>query len=278
MPSENISDYKLGDLSENNDKIVSLSFDFEEFDVPLENGKDIDMSEQMRISHVGAEKILDILKTHNVRATFFCTLQFAKNAPDIIGRIIQEGHELASHGCYHSSFAVSHLAESKEGLEKICGQRVYGYRTPRMARLDEMEVAKAGYEYNSSLNPTFIPGRYNNFRKPAVKFTQHGIIQIPASVSPVFRLPMFWLGLHNYPMWLYLLLAKWTLERRRTLVIYMHPWEFYDLNEIKEKYSLSWLMTHNCGEQLAKRLNTLIERLKKENAQFITMHEWAIHK
>ena len=256
-------------------KLVALSFDIEEFDVPLENGRDIPFSEQMRISRYGAHKILDIMKRHEVRATFFCTANFAENAPDVVKRIVDEGHEVASHGCYHSDFKMDHLAESKARLEKLSGQSVYGYRMARMAPLAESDVANAGYEYNSSLNPTFIPGRYNNTDLPATKFEKDGVVQIPASVSPIFRLPLFWLGLHNYPFWLYKKLAKWTLADRKALVIYMHPWEFYNLHELKQKYALSWIMTHNCGNALEKRLCSLIECLKKSDADFVTMHTLA---
>lgn len=256
-------------------KLVALSFDIEEFDVPLENGRDIPFAEQMRISHYGAIKILDIMKRYGLRATFFCTARFAENATDVVKRIVAEGHEIASHGCYHSEFKLEHLAESKARLENASGCEVYGYRMARMAPLAEIEVAKAGYEYNSSLNPTFIPGRYNNADMPATKFEKDGVIQLPASVSPIFRLPLFWLGLHNYPMWLYRQLAKWTLADRKALVIYMHPWEFYNLHEIMQKYALSWIMTHNCGSALEKRLSSLIECLQKCDAEFVTMHELA---
>lgn len=256
--------------------MVSLSFDIEEFDVPLENGREISFEEQMRISHYGAMRILDIMKRYGIHATFFCTARFAENALDVVQRIVKEGHEIASHGCYHSDFKIEHLAESKKRLEAVSGMKVYGYRMARMAPLEEAEVAKAGYEYNSSLNPTFIPGRYNNTSLPATKFEKDGVVQLPASVSPLFRLPLFWLGLHNYPMWLYSLLAKWTLRKRKALVIYMHPWEFYNLHEIKDKYALSWIMTHNCGVKLEKRLSSLIETLKKSGAKFVTMHELAV--
>lgn len=255
--------------------MVSLSFDIEEFDVPLENGIDIPFEEQMRISHYGALRILDVMKRYGLRATFFCTVRFAENAPDVVARIVNEGHEIASHGCCHSDFKIEHLAESKARLETVSGRTVYGYRMARMALLSEKEVANAGYEYNSSLNPTFIPGRYNKTNMPATKFIKDGVIQIPASVSPVFRLPLFWLGLHNYPMWLYKFLARWTLARRKALVIYMHPWEFYNIHEMDRKYSLSWIMTHNCGVALEKRLCSVIECLQNINAEFVTMHELA---
>ena len=81
---------------------VLLSFDTEEFDVPREHGVDISMEESMRISRTGTIRILDVLRNNGVRATFFCTTNFASNAPDVMERIVAEGHEVAAHGCDHS--------------------------------------------------------------------------------------------------------------------------------------------------------------------------------
>ena len=43
------------------------------------------------------EKILDILKEQGVRATFFVTMEYVKNNPQIIKRMLDEGHEIGSH-------------------------------------------------------------------------------------------------------------------------------------------------------------------------------------
>ena len=64
--------------------MVLLSFDTEEFDVPREHGVDISLGEGMRVSVDGTRKILDCLKANGVKATFFCTGNFAKQAPDVI--------------------------------------------------------------------------------------------------------------------------------------------------------------------------------------------------
>ena len=88
--------------------MILLSFDIEEFDMPLEYGKEIDFQDQINISISGTNHILDILEKHKVKATFFSTVVFAQNAPDIIKRIIRSGHELASHSYYHSSFKLEH--------------------------------------------------------------------------------------------------------------------------------------------------------------------------
>ena len=257
-------------------KKVAISFNIEEFDVPLENGCDIAFDEQMRISRYGAERILDIVTEAGIKVTFFCTVRFAESAPDLIRRMVEGGHEIASHGYYHSDFKPEHLLESRQCLESLTGVSVYGFRMARMMPVADSDIAAAGYEYNSSLHPTFIPGRYNHFDKPAGKFECDGVVQIPASVTPGLRLPLFWLALHNYPMWLYMALVKWTLRHRGALVVYMHPWEFYNLHDIKDLYSLSPIMTHNCGAVLEARLRKLIAELRCDGAEFVGMHELAV--
>src|SRR3712207_7130819 len=73
--------------------MILLSFDIEEFDVPLEHGVDLAMEEQIRISTAGTETILDILKAKGVKATFFCTANFALRSAAVVRRIVDEGHE-----------------------------------------------------------------------------------------------------------------------------------------------------------------------------------------
>src|SRR6478609_7109028 len=134
-------------------KKIMLSFDIEEFDMPEEYGRSISFEEKIDVSTRGTKIILDLLKNHNIRATFFSTVEFAKNAKPLIERINSEGHELASHGCFHSSFNDDHLAQSKIELEKISGQKVNGFRMPRMKKVNNNAANQVGYNYNSSLNP-----------------------------------------------------------------------------------------------------------------------------
>jgi len=55
------------------------------------------------------------------------------------------GHEIASHGFYHSSFETADLRKSKEALEELTGQPVNGFRMARMMPVEEEEIHKAGY-------------------------------------------------------------------------------------------------------------------------------------
>ena len=43
------------------------------------------------------EKVLDILKQYDVKATFFVTMEYVTHNPDIITRMIDEGHEIGNH-------------------------------------------------------------------------------------------------------------------------------------------------------------------------------------
>ena len=177
---------------------ILLSFDIEEFDVPREHGVELPMEEQARISIAGTEAILDILKEHQVKATIFSTANFAQLAPAVITRLLNEGHELASHGYYHWTFETADLKRSKDALETQTGITIRGYRQARMMPVAEQEVQRAGYTYNSSLNPTFIPGRYMHLSAPRTYFMKEGILQIPASVTPILR--SFGYRVTTYPL------------------------------------------------------------------------------
>ncbi|WP_264521911.1 polysaccharide deacetylase family protein [Flavobacterium sp. N1994] len=253
--------------------MVLLSFDIEEFDLPLEYNKSIDFIDQISISVEGTTAILNILKKHHVKATFFSTATFAIHAPEIIKRIIDEGHEIASHNYYHSDFKVEHLKLSREKLEELTGQEVHGFRMPRMQPVDEIEIFNAGYQYNSSLNPTYIPGRYNNFKKPRTFFKEKGVLQIPASVSPIIRFPLFWLSFHNLPLSIYEFLCKQTLKKDGYLNLYFHPWEFTNLNQ-PERFNFPGYVSKNSGVSMIHRMDLFIEWLKKENYSFVTFKEF----
>lgn len=50
-------------------------------------------------------KVLDTLKEKNVPAAFFCTLDHIKRQPELIARMIKEGHIVGNHSATHPSFA-----------------------------------------------------------------------------------------------------------------------------------------------------------------------------
>lgn len=255
--------------------MILLSFDTEEFDVPREHGVDYNtLKEGMEVSRYGTSRILDCLQECGVRATFFCTTNFATHAPEIMKRIIEEGHEVAAHGCDHWSPRPEDVITSKKTLEVLTGMPVKGYRQPRMFKVNIAELARQGYIYNASLNPAFIPGRYMHITTPRTVFMQNGVLQIPASVTPLLRIPMFWLSLHNFPLWLYKALYRRIIKHDGYFNTYFHPWEFYPLGEHPE-LKMPFIIKHNAGQAMYDRLKHIIKDLQNTGATFVTYSEFA---
>jgi len=254
--------------------MITLGFDVEEFDMPLEYGKTLPFTEQLSISTTGTLLVLDLLKEADIKATFFCTAHYALHQPEVILRIVNEGHEIASHGYYHSEFKPQHLEQSKLLLEKITGQPVTGYRMARMMPVDESEIAKAGYQYNSSINPTWIPGRYNNLKKPRKWFFDEGVLQIPASVSARLRFPLFWLTFHNLPMSAIKRMSAGAIKKDGYLNLYFHPWEFTDLDN-PAKFGFPSYVSKNSGQPFANRLKDFIKWAQLKNYTFARTCDFA---
>ena len=251
-------------------KTVLLSFDTEEFDVPREHGVPYSLEEGMKVSMEGTTLILDILQKYSIKGTFFCTGNFADHAPQIIQRIVDEGHEVACHGVDHWQPKETDPIHSKQIVERVSGQRIVGYRQPRMFPVKDDVLLQAGFKYDSSLNPTCIPGRYWHLTEPRTWFKRGALIEIPASVTPWFRFPLFWLALHNLPQWIYQRLVFRTLNHDGYFLTYFHPWEFYPLYKHPE-FRLPFIVKRNSGEKMAERLEKVIRSLQQKGCEFSTV-------
>lgn len=96
-------------------------------------------------SHTPA--ILDVLASFQVSATFFVMTPAARAHPQVVRRILSEGHRIGLHGPDHQSLlgmstrqAVESVKRARDELEQITGTAVrlyrppYGHHTPRQAR------------------------------------------------------------------------------------------------------------------------------------------------
>lgn len=235
---------------------ILLSFDVEEFDMPLEYQQQVPLQEQMETGSYGLKTMMQVVDATPVKGTFFTTARFAQHYPDAI-RMLAGKHEIASHTFYHSDFEVSHLLDSRKVLEQITGSPVYGLRMPRMRKVEMADVMAAGYRYDSSVNPTWIPGRYNNLHLSRTLYTDNGMLRLPASVSPHLRIPLFWLAFKNMPYHVFKILTLQTLAYDGYVCLYFHPWEFIDISHYQiPGYAKRW-----CGEILCERLHRLIKDL-----------------
>lgn len=237
--------------------IILLTFDVEEFDIPIEFNQKIDPTLQMEIGKKGLDVITDILNEQDIACTLFTTGSFAINFEETI-KSLSNKHEIASHSLYHSRFEKSDLLDSRILLNKITGKQIQGFRMPKMMQINIEFLKEAGYKYDSSINSTYVPGRYNNLNLPRKMYKENDLLRLPCSVSPNLRIPLFWLSFKNFPYYIYFNLALQTLKKDGYLLLYFHPWEFTDIS----KFKLPFYIKKNSGVHLAQRLLMLIKDLK----------------
>jgi peptidoglycan/xylan/chitin deacetylase (PgdA/CDA1 family) len=113
-----------------------LTFDVEDWF----HGFGLSSAEQRHLPRrlqVGLLRILDILDTHQVRATFFILGSLADEYGPLLGLIVDAGHEIATHGyqhtpVYHISPAdfAHDLHKALSAIHSIAGQPVKSYRAP----------------------------------------------------------------------------------------------------------------------------------------------------
>jgi polysaccharide deacetylase family protein (PEP-CTERM system associated) len=189
------------------------------------------------------DRLLTLFAEFGVKATFFTLGWIAERHPDLIGRIVDNGHELACHGYSH----VRATEQSQEAfrqdvlrarglLEDIGGAPVKGYRAPSYSigaknlwALDVLE--EIGFEYSSSIYPV----KHDLYGMPeaprfAFRPTNTGrILEIPVTTVAVCN-RNFPCGGGGYFRLFPYLLSKWAIHRvnrkdGQAAVFYFHPWE-----------------------------------------------------
>jgi polysaccharide deacetylase family protein (PEP-CTERM system associated) len=186
-------------------------------------------------------QILDMLACHDTKATFFTLGWIAERYPEMVRRIVREGHELASHGYGHERaneqseaafFADIQLA--KIVLEDVSGGAVLGYRAPSFSIGEKNLWAfdgllRAGYRYSSSVYPI----RHDHYGMPeSPRFSYEvrpGLTEIPITTLRLLgrNLPSSGGG---YFRLLPYALSRWMLRQvnhqdGESGVFYFHPWE-----------------------------------------------------
>lgn len=103
------------------------------------------------------EKILDVLKEKNVNAAFFCTLPEVKQNPELIERMINEGHIVGNHSVTHPSFAeisTTQMIEEIKGMEKYLKEN-FNYSEP-FFRFPKGEYTETALKTVDSLGYTSV--------------------------------------------------------------------------------------------------------------------------
>ena len=239
---------------------ILLTWDVEEYDAPADFGApplaDHGLARGREIWH----EWLDHTKEWKFPGTTFCTAKLTQRAPELLLETAARGHEIASHGWSHSVGDELQLLNSRTLLQEISGQEIHGFRSPRLRKINKSEITHAGFRYDASLNPTWIPGRYDHRREPRRPFQIGPLWEVPAAVLPGIRLPLFWASFHILPLPIYLALCARVLQHDGLLCLYFHPWE---LSALPEPEMPRWLTRRSQSERIQRmtRLCRGLERL-----------------
>ena len=221
--------------------------------------------------------ILDMFARADVKATFFTLGWVAERYGPLMRRIVDAGHELASHGWDHervfrfdkASFAAD-LERSRKVLEDASGQRITGYRGPSFS-IDQrtpwayMALHEQGFEYSSSVAPishdhygwreaprfAFKPLPWSNLVEIPVTTAHFAGRRLAAGGGGFFRvLP------YGFSRWA---IRQVNREDRRPAVFYFHPWEIDPLQPRVPNASMRSRVRHYTNlAVMAEKLEQLI--------------------
>jgi polysaccharide deacetylase family protein (PEP-CTERM system associated) len=187
--------------------------------------------------------ILGLLDDADAKATFFTLGWIAERYPQVVRRIVDNGHELASHGYGHQRASDltpgqfrEDITRAKRLLEDLGGVAVRGYRAPSFSinhtnwwAIEELE--NAGYVYSSSIYPV----RHDHYGMPdAPRFAHRpngegGILELPPTTLLLLgrNLPAAgggWFRLLPYSI-SRAMLRRVNAQDQAPCMFYFHPWE-----------------------------------------------------
>ncbi len=189
------------------------------------------------------DAILQMFADHDVKATFFTLGWVAERYPQMIRRMVDGGHELASHGYEHTRVYLQTREEfqadvhkTKGILEETGGCAITGYRAASFS-IDERTpwafdvLAREGHGYSSSIYPinhdlygmpsaprfAFMPSKDHDLLEIPVTTVMLGQKKVPCGGGGYFRLLPY-----SYSRW-----AMRRVNRRdgEACMFYFHPWE-----------------------------------------------------
>jgi polysaccharide deacetylase family protein (PEP-CTERM system associated) len=220
------------------------------FTIDVECGVNIFMRDFFKAEMPPTERVVDntkailqLLKKHNTRATFFVLGDVAKHYPGLIKDIAADEHEIGVHSNDHYQLfkltkeqAYKDTRIAKDTIENIIGQKVNGYRAPAFSILPQNSwalemLADNGFSYDSSIMPAKA-ARYGwpGFSKKMINVQLPGnksIVEFPLSIYSVLgkEIPACGGGyLKWFPFW-FTSKAFNHINKTMPANLYMHPYE-----------------------------------------------------
>ena len=209
------------------------------------------------------KKILNILDSHNTKATFFVLGWVADKFPSLVREIKEKDHEIACHGYSHKPIFLMNpeefskdLDKSVKAIKKASGVKPIGYRAPSFSIVKKtlwaLNILKEkGFKYDSSMMPVSKHPDYGIKGIPRKPFKIKGLLEIPMTTT--YGLPIGGGYFRIYPY----LLTKHLIKKKNT-IFYIHPWEF-DPKMPRHKLTFTKRFRHYTGlNRTEKKFNKLL--------------------
>ena len=132
-------------------------------------------------------KVLDTLKEKKVPAAFFCTLDHIKSSPELISRMIKEGHIVGNHSAKHPDFSEisrQRMADEILACENYLREH-YGYSS-KFFRFPKGSYTENALELVSSMGMTsvFWSCAYADWDVNSTKGGQYAFETVTARLHP----------------------------------------------------------------------------------------------
>ena len=258
-------------------KRIYLTIDAEFWDSPQFFG----LSEEKNSEHgnAGCQAVLELLDRLGIQATFFVAVEFAQRHAETVSRMLESGHEVASHSFSHVRFTELKTEErrfevvrSKAFLEEQFGVTVAGFRAPgNLMSQDHFELLRqAGYRYDSSLHPALLPHQPLNVFRRKYPFAREGVVEIP--VTTLAGLPVSWIWMRNCGPWLPKAAVYYNRIFGRDAVLYLHSWEFEPLPALP--HLPRWIVRRT-GKEFLNMLEAFVRHFQRKGFIFDQMRRLA---
>jgi polysaccharide deacetylase family protein (PEP-CTERM system associated) len=191
---------------------------------------------------IGTDRTLALLDEFGITATFFVLGWVADAAPELVRRVAERGHEIASKGYDHRGLRElgpgfrDDLVRAREALERACGRRVLGYRAAEgwlaPSELPMLDVLIAeGYLYDSSIKPSLRAYADQPWRRVMHRHTSEAgsLWEFPLSSVRLLGLDVPIAGGNHFRQFprrfIQGAVAHWDRTVPAPLVLYFHTWE-----------------------------------------------------
>ena len=216
------------------------------------------------------DQLLEILSARKIHATCFCTGLMATKYPQILHRLVENGHEIACHSNVHTWCNKMSREEMQEdthaavdALEQCIGEKIKGYRAPAFSITAQNPyafeiLAQNGIEYDASIFPAERDfGGFPSFGYDVPTRVQYKGIEIKEYPIPLLHFGKWktaYSGGGYFRLFPYYLIRR-TMNKADYAMTYFH------INDLISEPTK--LMSREAYEAYFKEPGTLINRYKR---------------